>query len=148
MQGNRVRRAVPRPSPGGGGSRDVPDATLGPRSEHGGMENTPTTSKMPASLIFSAGPPIAVAFAWLLLLTAPDGFDGMEQVLWGTAIGFLASLATLPALVISIRAVRSDAHSGFATFAAVGNVLVTVQTAIILLATAAYLIHGPIGPLS
>lgn len=55
------------------------------------------------------------------------------------AVGFLASIASLPALVISIQAVRSGgAHRGLATFAAVGNVLVTLQTATILLSAAAY----------
>ena len=105
------------------------------------MEITQTTAKSPASLIFAACPPIAIALAWLALLTAPEGLDGLSQVMLGTTVAFVASLASLPALVISIQAVRSGgAHVGLATFAAVGNVLVTVQTAIILLSTAAYLV--------
>jgi hypothetical protein len=40
-----------------------------------------------------------------------------------------------------MKAVRSGAaHRGLATFAAVGNVLVTLQAATILLSTAAYLV--------
>ena len=105
------------------------------------MEITPTSSKTPASLIFTACPPIAVAPSWLLLPTAPDGLDGLGQVMLGTTVAFFGSLASLPALVISIQAVRSGgAHRSLATFAAVGNVLVTLQTATILLATVAYLV--------
>jgi hypothetical protein len=112
---------------------------LAPAGDHGCMEITPRTSKNPASLVFASCPPVVVALAWLLLVTAPPGFDGLDQILLGMAIGFLASLASVPALVISIRAVRSGgAHRGLATFAAVGNVLVTVQTAAILLSTVAY----------
>jgi len=103
------------------------------------MEITPSTSKNPASLVFAACPPAVVAFAWLLLVTAPPGFDGLDQILLGMTVGFLASLANVPALVISIRAVRSGgAHRGLAAFAAVGNVLVALQTAAILLLTVAY----------
>ena len=98
------------------------------------MEITPTSSKTPASLIFTACPPIAVALSWLLLLTAPDGLDGLGQVMLGTTVAFFGSLASLPAR-------RSGgAHRSLATFAAVGNVLVTLQTATILLATVAYLV--------
>src|SRR4051794_29538298 len=93
--------------------------------DHGCMEITQTTSKSPASLCFAACPPVVVALAWVVLATASSGFDGIEQILLGMAAGFLASLANVPALVISIRAVRSGgAHRGLATFAAVGNVLV------------------------
>jgi hypothetical protein len=105
------------------------------------MEIAPTTSTTPASLIFAACPPIAIALSWLLLLTAPDGLDGLGQVTLGTTVAFIGSLASLPALLISIQGVRSGgAHGGLATFAAVGNVLVTLQTATILLATVAYLV--------
>jgi hypothetical protein len=107
----------------------------------GGIAINPTTSKTPASLIFAACPPIAITLAWLLLLTAPDGLDGLGQVVLATTIACFASLASLPALVISMKAVRSGAaHRGLATFAAVGNVLVTLQAATILLSTAAYLV--------
>jgi hypothetical protein len=103
------------------------------------MEITPTTAKRPATLVLSACPPVAVGLGWLLLVTAPDGLDGLGQILLGMAVGFLASIASLPALVISIRAVRSGGgNRGLATFAAVGNVLVALQTATILLSTAAY----------
>ena len=103
------------------------------------MEIKPTTSNTPASLLFAACPPPAVALGWLLGLPAPSGLEGLEQAAWGLMIVFVASIASLPALVISIQAVRSDdSHRGLATFAAVGNVLVTIQTATLLLATAAY----------
>jgi len=103
------------------------------------MESTPATSNTAASLKFAACPPVAVALAWLLLLTAPDGFDGIGQIAWALAIGFFASLANIPALIISIKAVRSGgAHRGLSIFAAVGNVLVSLQTATILVSMAAY----------
>ena len=104
------------------------------------MEINARTSKAPASLVFAACPPIGVALGWLLLFTAPPGFDGLDQILLGMAVGLLASIASLPALVISIRARSGDRQGGLATFAAVGNVLVTLQTATILLSTAAYLV--------
>jgi hypothetical protein len=56
----------------------------------------------------------------------------------GVAVAFFASLASIPALVISIKAGLSRTHRGLSLFAMVGNALVTLQTATILLGTAAY----------
>ena len=103
------------------------------------MEITPTTSNDSAGLTFAACPPAAVAFGWLLLLTAPDGLDGFDQVIWGFIIGFFASLVSPVALLISIKAVRAGgAHRRLAIFGAVGNALITLQAATILVSIAAY----------
>jgi len=70
---------------------------LAPTGDHGCMEITPRTSKNPASLVFASCPPVVVVLAWLLLVTAPPGFDGLDQILLGMAVGFLASLASVRA---------------------------------------------------
>jgi hypothetical protein len=132
-------RLVTRFAPSPVDSRDIPDASLARTRQHGGMQIAPTPPRMPGSLIFALCPPIVVAVGWLLLVTAPDALDGLGQILLGMALGFLASIASIPALVISIKAVRSgDAHRGVSTVALVGNALVTLQTASIVLGTAAY----------
>jgi hypothetical protein len=103
------------------------------------MDDKPTTAQPPTELILAALPPLVVAFGWLLLLTAPAGFDGMSQVLAGAWIGFAGSLVSLWALVVSIKAVRSGVEPrSVALFALGGNVLVTAQTTILLLLAAAY----------
>jgi hypothetical protein len=88
----------------------------------GHMEIKPTTSKTPATLRFAIYPPFAIALGWLLLLTAPPGLDGVDQAGVGVAVGGIGLIASVPALIISIRVIRSGgAHRGLATFAAVAN---------------------------